>query len=178
MIYIVCLCVAVGVIALDLITKALAVSQNFNVEIIPELLKFKLTYNTGASFSFLADKSWAIYMFIAVTVIVCLAILAYFGYVILKKKTPSKWLLIALSMTFSGALGNMIDRLVYGKVRDFIFVFYNTDIFPAIFNVADIFLVVSVIMICIYLFFIDKDAVFKVKKKEAKTDENTDGNGR
>ena len=176
MIYIICLCVAGFVLALDLGTKALAVSQEFNVVIIPELLKFKLTYNTGASFSFLADKSWAIYMFISVTSIVCLGILGYFGYVIFKKKKPSKWLLIALSMTFSGALGNMIDRLAFCKVRDFIFVFYNTDIFPAIFNVADIFLVVSVIMICVYLLFIDKDALFKIKGKETKTDGNNDGN--
>ena len=80
-------------------------------------------------------------------------------------------------MTLSGALGNMIDRIALGKVRDFIFVFYNTDIFPAIFNVADIFLVVSVIMICVYLLFIDKDAVFKFKVKEQKTDEDSDGNG-
>ena len=172
MIYIVCLCVAVGILALDLITKALAVSQECNVVIIPHLLKFKLTDNTGASFSFLADKSWAIYMFIAVTVLVCLVILGYFGYSIIKKSVRSKWLLIALSMTFSGALGNLIDRIALGKVRDFIFVFYNTDIFPAIFNVADIALVVSVIMICVYLLFLDKDAVFKVKNKGAKTNEN------
>ena len=56
--------------------------------------------------------------------------------------------------------------------------FYNTDIFPAIFNVADIFLVVSVIMLCIYLLFLDKDALFKFKGKETKTDENTDGGSR
>ena len=89
MIYLICLCVAGFVLALDLISKTVAVSQEFNVVIIPELLKFKLTYNKGASFSFLADKSWAIYMFIAVTVIVCLSILGFFAYTILKKKKPS-----------------------------------------------------------------------------------------
>ncbi len=178
MIYIVCLCIAVGVLTLDMVSKAMAVSYQFNVVIIPHILKFKLNYNTGAAFSFLADKSWAITMFIAVTIIVCVAILAYFAYVIFKKKTPSKWLLITLSMTFAGALGNLIDRIALGKVRDFIFVFYNTDIFPAIFNVADIFLVVSVIMLCVYLLFLDKDAVFNFKNKGAKTDENSDGNCR
>ena len=178
MVYIVCLIVAIGILALDLITKAIAVGQNFNVVIIPELLKFKLTYNKGASFSFLADKSWARYMFIAVTIIVLIAILCYFAFMIIKKKKPSKWLTIALAMTFSGALGNLIDRIMLGKVRDFIFVFYNTDIFPAIFNVADVALVVSVIMICIYLLFLDKDAVFKFKAKETKTDETIDGTSR
>ena len=178
MIYIVCLIVAGCILALDLVTKAVAVSQNFNVVIIPELLKFKLTYNKGASFSFLADKSWARYMFIAVTIVVCVAILCYFAYMLIKKKKASKWLMISLAMIFSGALGNLIDRIMLGKVRDFIFVFYNTDIFPAIFNVADISLVVSVIMLCVYLLFLDKDAVFKLKGKETKTDENTDGTSR
>ena len=176
MIYIVCLCIAIGVLALDLITKYIAVSQNFNVVIIPELLKFKLTYNTGASFSFLADKSWAIYMFIAITILVCLFILGFYLYHIIKKQKPSKWLAVTLAMVFSGALGNLIDRIALGKVRDFIFVFYNTDIFPAIFNVADIFLVVSVIMFCVYLLFLDKDALFKFKSKDKKVDENREGN--
>ncbi len=178
MIYIVCLCVVIGILALDLISKVVAVNQNFNVVIIPELLKFKLTYNKGASFSFLSDKPWAKYMFIAVTILVCLAIIGYFVYLIIKKKKPSKWLLVALSMTFAGALGNLIDRIALGQVRDFIFVFYNTDIFPAIFNVADISLVVSVIMLCVYILFLDKDAFFKFKGKENKTNDDSNGSSR
>ena len=54
MIYIACLITAGVVLAVDLITKYLAVSMDFNVVIIPWLLKFKLSYNTGAAFSFLS----------------------------------------------------------------------------------------------------------------------------
>ena len=158
MIYIICLCIAIGVLALDLITKYIAVSQNFNVVIIPELLKFKLTYNTGASFSFLADKSWAIYMFIAITILVCLFILGFYLYHIFKKQKPSKWLAVTLAMVFSGALGNLIDRIFFSGVRDFIYLkFLNF----AIFNVADMAIVCSVIVFCVFLI-ID---TFKKEKK-------------
>ena len=84
----------------------------------------------------------------------------------------SKWLLIALSLIFSGALGNFIDRILFQRVRDFIFVFYNTQIFPAIFNVADMALVIGVIMICVYLFFLDKDAVFKKKPQKGEINDD------
>ncbi len=179
MIYIICLAVCLLVLIADLSTKYLAQSMNFNFEVIPELLKFKLSYNTGAAFSFLSEKEWAMTFFIIITFITLLAILGYFLFNAIKKRKVSKWLLIALSLVFSGALGNLIDRIVLGKVRDFIFLFYNTRIFPAIFNVADMSLVIGVIMICIYLLFIDKDAVFKPKSKTAskKEGEENDVNG-
>ena len=176
MIYIACLITAGVVLAVDLITKYLAVSMDFNVVIIPWLLKFKLSYNTGAAFSFLSGKDWAMTFFIVLTSITLLGILAYFIFNIIKKRKPSKWLLIALSLVFSGALGNFIDRISLGKVRDFIFVFYDTNIFPAIFNVADMSLVIGVIMRCVYLLFIDKDAVFK-KSEPKKEIEDAENNG-
>ena len=176
MIYIVCLLVAGGVLALDLITKYLAVEYSFNVVIIPELVKFKLTYNTGAAFSFLSDKSWAMTMFVSLTIAIMLGIIAFFVYKIVAKKPLSKWMAITLSLIFSGALGNFVDRVSMGKVRDFIFVFYNTQIFPAIFNVADMALVIGVIMMCVYLLFIDKDAVFK-KSEPKKDSEDAENNG-
>ena len=165
MIYIVCLITAVGVLAIDLITKYFAQQLNFNFVVIPELVKFKLTYNTGAAFSFLSEKSWAITFFAVITFIALALILGYFIFNIIKRKKVSKWLLIALSLIFAGALGNLIDRLMLGKVRDFIFVLYNTQIFPAIFNVADMALVIGVIMTCIYLLFLDKDAVCRKPQK-------------
>ena len=174
MIYIVCILIVSFVIGLDMLTKYLAVLNDANHVIIPELLKFKLTYNTGAAFSFLGEFSWAITFFAILTSITLVVIMAYMIYSFIKKKDISKWLAVALALVFGGAIGNLIDRLWLGKVRDFIYVFYNTDIFPAIFNVADIALVVGVIMLCIYLLFLDKDAVFKFKKeeKDGKEDNN------
>ena len=169
MIYIICSVIALIVFGLDMLTKHLAVYYSVNKVIIPKLLKFKLTYNTGAAFSFLGEHSWAITFFVILTIIVLVGIIAFMIYNIVKKHKISKWFAISLALTFGGALGNLVDRLLLKKVRDFIFVLYDTKIFPAIFNVADIALVVGVIMICVYLLFIDKDAVFKVNK------ENKDG---
>ncbi len=150
-----------GVISLDLISKYIVSSTKINMVIIPELVKFQYTTNTGSAFSFLGDKTWAMPMFIVLTFVVLIAIFAYIAVMISKKVKLSKWLLIALSLVVSGAIGNLIDRIMLGYVRDFIFVFYNTNIFTAIFNVADIALVVGVIMICVYLLFLDKEAVFR-----------------
>ncbi len=174
MIYIVCLFIALAVLGLDMLSKYLAVFYNVDKVIIPSLLKFKLTYNTGAAFSFLGEYSWAITFFIILTVLTLLGIIGYMMFAFIKKKNLSKWLAVALALVFGGAIGNLIDRIWLGKVRDFIFVLYNTDIFPAIFNVADIALVVGVIMICVYLLFLDKDAVFKFKKEgnDGKEDNN------
>jgi signal peptidase II len=165
MTYIVSLIVAIGVLALDLVSKHLAELNSFDFVVIPELLKFKLTYNTGAAFSFLGDKEWAMTFFIILTTIILLSLIAFFVFKIVKKKKPSKWFSISFSLIFAGSLGNLVDRILFQKVRDFIFVLYNTDIFPAIFNVADIALVVGVIMVCVYLLFLDKEAVFKRASK-------------
>ena len=165
MIYIVCCLIASGVLALDLVSKYIVEKVNVNKVIIPELLKFKLRYNSGASFSFLADKEWARIFFIIITSAIVILMLGAFVYAIVKKKKISTWLLVALSLIFGGAVGNLYDRIFIGSVRDFIYVFYNTDIFPAIFNVADMGLVVGVIMVCFYLLFLDKDAIFKKKEK-------------
>ncbi len=177
MLYIIFSIIALGVLGLDMLSKSLAVSKTIDKVIIPKLLKFKLTYNTGAAFSFLGDKSWAIYVFAALTIFVLLGILAFMIFCIIKKQKPSLWLGFAFSLVFAGGLGNLIDRLWLGKVRDFIFVFYTTDIFPAIFNIADIALVVGVIMICAYILFIDSDAVFKFKPSEEKDNGNKENNG-
>ena len=94
--------------------------------------------------------------------------MAYFIYAIIKKKSVSKWLSVALSLVFGGAIGNLIDRLWLGKVRDFLFLFYNTDIFPAIFNIADVALIVGVIMISVFIMFMCDDALFKPSKSNIK----------
>ncbi len=167
MIYLTCLILAVGIIVFDLLTKYFVVLFSVDFVVIPYLLKFELTYNTGAAFSFLGDKDWARTFFIILTSIVCLIILSVYIFFYIKKRKISKWVAVAGSMIFAGAVGNLVDRIFLGVVRDFIFVFYKTRIFPAIFNVADVFLVIGVIMLIIYLFFLDNDAIFR-KKKNAK----------
>lgn len=177
MIYIVCFIISGGALALDLITKYLAVKNEFNFVVIPNLLKFHLSFNKGAAFSFLSGKSWAQTFFIILTFIALALILSYFVFKIVKKQKPSWWIAVALSLMFAGALGNLIDRLSFKMVRDFILLFYDTDIFPAIFNVADVCLVSGVITMCFYLLFIDKDGLFKKKPKEEEESGKKTDNG-
>lgn len=201
MIYLIGIVIAAAVVGLDRLTKFLAVKYDADKVIINKLLKFNLTYNTGSAFSFLSNKSWAQTFFIILTFIVLALILALSVYSFVKffkantagvqksdkkavfkavmlgkVKKPHTFLSVAVPLVFGGALGNLIDRVANKKVVDFIFVFYETDIFPAIFNVADIALVVGMIMLVFYFLFLDKEAVFKPKHKDAdKTAEDKKG---
>ena len=166
MFYLICLAIVGGVLAVDLISKYLVALNEIDAVVIPHLVKFYYTTNTGSAFSFLGDKEWAMPMFITLTFIVLAVIIGFVIYSLIKKKNLSKWLLVAISLIVAGAIGNLVDRIAFGYVRDFIFVLYNTKIFTAIFNVADMALVIGVFMVCIYLLFLDKDAIFKFKKKD------------
>ena len=191
MLYLIGIVIAAAVVGLDRLTKFLAVKYDVDKVIINKLLKFNLTYNTGSAFSFLSGKSWAQTFFIILTFIVLALILAFCVYSFVKffkantagldknggfksvfkaiiggkEKKPHTFLAISVPLVFGGALGNLIDRMANKKVVDFIFVFYETDIFPAIFNVADIALVAGMIMLVFYFLFLDKEAVFKPKAK-------------
>ena len=165
MFYLICLAIVGGVLAIDLISKYLVALNQVDAVVIPHFVKFHYTTNTGSAFSFLGDKEWAMPMFITLTFIVLAVILGFIVYAIIKKKNLSKWLLVAISLIVAGAIGNLVDRIVLGYVRDFIFILYNTKIFTAIFNVADMALVIGVFMVCIYLLFLDKDSIFRAKKK-------------
>ena len=108
-------------------------------------------------------------VFIIATVIILGGITVY----LFLSKNRGKWLNTAIAFIISGALGNFIDRLFTdgGYVRDMIHViidFGNGEIFPYIFNVADIALVVGAIMLIIEILFISKDAVFVTKKRREK----------
>jgi len=163
-------------IFLDQLTKFLIVNKEVDCVVIRSLIKFEPCWNSGAAFSFLAGKSWSQLFFIIltfITIAILFGIVGYFIYKEIKKKIkPSKWLMVTLALIIGGATGNLIDRMIFHKVRDFIYVFYNTNIFPAVFNVADICLVVGVIMICVYLLFLDKEAVFKKKEKQENNEQN------
>lgn len=127
-------------------------------------------------FSFLNNGR---FVFIIATVIILGGITVY----LFLSKNRGKWLNTAIAFIISGALGNFIDRLFTdgGYVRDMIHViidFGNGEIFPYIFNVADIALVVGAIMLIIEILFISKDAVFMTKKRREKLERKqaeTDG---
>ncbi|MBP5467143.1 MAG: signal peptidase II [Clostridia bacterium] len=124
---------------------------------------FTYTFNTGAAFSFLSDKPWAQTFFAALTVVALIVFYVIYLYCIKKNKT----LFLKLSLIFiiAGTLGNFIDRIYYKGVVDFLsFIFFGKNF--AIFNIADAYMTVGVIMLFISVFFIEKDAIFKKSEKK------------
>ena len=104
---------------------------------------FNITYvrNTGAAWSLFAGRTWLL-------VIVSLIIISFIIFYIYKNKPKNKFEKIGYSLVLGGAIGNFIDRIVYGYVIDFLdFNIFGYD-YP-IFNLADTFIVVGVIILCI-----------------------------
>ena len=143
--------ISVGIIliliGIDQLTKFLAfkyIEEGVTVKAIPHLFKFTLVRNTGAAFSILEGKQWFFY-------VITVAALIGFGY-LMKDCSLDKLPIytVCLCMIISGTIGNFIDRVIFGSVRDFLtFDFMNF----AIFNFADICLTVGVILIIIDFLF-------------------------
>jgi signal peptidase II len=126
---------SLAVIGLDQMTKFL-VTRFFEpferVEVLP-VLDFTLLHNTGAAFSMLANASgWQRPFFIVLGVTVSVILVVW----IWRAPRGDKLLPLALALIVGGAIGNVIDRVVYGYVVDFIHVHWGEAYFPA-FNVAD-----------------------------------------
>lgn len=128
---------AAAVIALDQITKA-AISSRFVMhESFPVINGFfNLVYvmNPGAAFGFLASAS-ATFRYIFFIGITCLALVLIIYYLI-KNEKGSIISVISLTLIFGGAIGNLIDRIRFGEVVDFLDFYISTFHWPA-FNVAD-----------------------------------------
>ena len=122
-------------LVLDQITKHW-VAGSFNLyESINVLPIFSITYvhNLGAAFSFLADQGgWQRWFFTAIAAIACIVFTVWLA------KIPRSQILlsIAVALMLSGAMGNLIDRVLFGYVIDFLDFHWSGNHFPA-FNVAD-----------------------------------------
>ena len=127
--------VSVVVLLVDQCTKLLAdamLALHQPVAVVPYLSMYK-AYNSGAAFSFLGDASgWQRWFFIALAMIIIGVLVVWLRRLQAHEVRTS----LALSLILGGAAGNLIDRLVYGYVIDFIDVYYDSWHWPA-FNVAD-----------------------------------------
>ena len=90
-------------------------------------------HNPGAAFSFLADAGgWQRWLFTAISISISLVLVIW-----LRRLPRRQWLLgLVLILVLAGAIGNLVDRLLYGYVIDFISLHYQQYYFPA-FNLAD-----------------------------------------
>ena len=127
---------ALILVLLDQVVK-ITVERSFHYgETLPVTSFFNLikVYNPGAAFSFLGDAGgWQRYLFTGIAVVAV-------GYILylLKRHPGQRLFCFALALIMGGAIGNVIDRLAYGHVIDFLdFYWKGVGHFPA-FNIADI----------------------------------------
>jgi signal peptidase II len=127
--------VSAVVLILDQCSKLLAdamLDLHQPVALMP-LVDIRKTYNSGAAFSFLSDAAgWQRWFFIGLALLV----IAYLVHWMRRLPAGQERTALALALILGGAAGNLIDRLVYGYVIDFIDVYYGGWHFPT-FNVAD-----------------------------------------
>ena len=124
------------VVVLDLWSKFVtntSLDYGVPVEILP-VFDLRLSYNTGAAFSFLADAGGFQRWFFVIIAVGVSAML-----VVWMKRTPrwQWWVGVAQALVLGGALGNLYDRVVQGYVIDFISLHYGEYYF-AVFNLADV----------------------------------------
>lgn len=132
--------VSLAIVLLDQITKQvmdgwLGLCQPYACErqhILP-FFQLVVLYNEGAAFSFLADAGgWQRWVLSGVSLIVSIGICIW----LLRLTSEQRILRWSLALILGGALGNLIDRALFGHVIDFLVLYYEPYYFPA-FNVAD-----------------------------------------
>jgi signal peptidase II len=139
------------VIALDQLTKHIALVELEPYApraVIPGLLNWTLAFNPGAAFSFLAGADgWQRWLFTALALGVS-TMLAWW----LSRTARGDWRnAVPLALIIGGALGNLLDRLRFGHVTDFIQVYWQDWAFPA-FNIADSSISIGAVMLVLFGF--------------------------
>ena len=142
---------AVVLYVADQVTKALVVASlpfGARQEVLGDLVQLWHVRNTGAAFSLFPGATW---LFFAVSA-GALVMIAYFYRVF---RARGMWIHVVLGAILAGTLGNLIDRLRYGYVVDFVSVGIGDVRWPT-FNVADSSLVIGIGVLVLYLSFVDE----------------------
>ncbi len=168
--------VAVLVLVLDQAVKFWTVktippmaADGATVSLIPGVLHMTNVQNNGAAFSILADQRW---LLVGVSAVFIIGIIVLISMDIIHTKF-GRWTAV---LVMAGALGNCIDRVLYGYVVDM----FEFELFSfAVFNVADIFITVCGILFCIHVIVYrepieEYNAVPRKSKKRRRRDEPED----
>ena len=141
-------------VVLDQISKILIssyLSLGESLNLLP-FLNFTLIHNSGIAFSFFDDggniSRW-------VLVVAVSGILAYLLFLMYKITSKNRLELMSFILIISGGLGNLVDRVFLGYVVDFVHVFYQDYSFY-VFNMADSYITVGIILYLSYFFFIER----------------------
>lgn len=139
-----------ALVGLDQLVKFLVrayIPLGGDVPFLPHILQLTYVQNTGAAFSIFSQHTWILTV-VSLVVSVALAVL------LLKKVFPHPLAMLTLSLVLAGAVGNLIDRALFGYVTD---MFQTLFIHFAVFNVADICVVCGALLGAVYyLWFYEK----------------------
>ncbi|QBZ82496.1 Lipoprotein signal peptidase [Hydrogenovibrio crunogenus] len=157
---------AILLIVIDQLTKYWAntsLTLGEPMAILPHL-NLTLVYNYGAAFSFLSEVGgWQRWFFTVLALIVGTALVIWLA------KLPKRWTLevVAINLVLSGAIGNVIDRILAGRVTDFVD-FYIGSWHYATFNVADMGISIGAVLLIISEFWLKP----RREKKAQSTEES------
>ena len=132
------------ILVIDQLTKLYFLNTLSYGERIPVLpfFDFVLLFNTGAAFSFLANHDgWQRWFFVGIG-FVAIIVISW----LLRRHQHEPRFMWGLALILGGAIGNVIDRLLWGHVVDFLLFFYDNWYYPA-FNIADSCITVGAILI-------------------------------
>lgn len=152
--------VCVALIIVDLLTKIFEERDHWSFVVIPKLIEVNSgSRNPGCAFSFLANAAWGQTFLIVVTFIMLVLLIALF--VVL----PERLLLIKIAVTLivAGAIGNLIDRIAFQEVRDFV----GINMFGSMVscNFADFWIVFGTVIAVIDILFLNEFALIPLTKK-------------
>jgi signal peptidase II len=153
------------VVLLDQVSKYIIIKNveiNEMIQVINKFFYITHYKNPGAAWGMLKNGTLLFLIVIPVIAIVLL-------FVMMKNK--HSFLRFSLSLVLGGAIGNYIDRIVIGRVTDFLLFYIGSYPFP-IFNVADIAITCGTILLAIYLLFIYKEPKSTEPDKDITSEEN------
>lgn len=151
------LLISVGVVGLDQLTKWIFYGKSYSL--LGDFLWIESSFNEGAAFSIMSGALW---LFISVSILAS-GIMIYF--ILSKKMGLGRFSKVSIALILGGAIGNLIDRIALGGVRDFI---YFKSINFAIFNLADAFVTIGGILLIISLIILFVQKYKKGDKNETK----------
>lgn len=131
---------AAVVFAIDYVSKKWIehnLELNEQIKVIGNFFLITFIHNRGAAFGILQERRW---FFLLITIAVVIAIVIYLGR---SHKNNRRLMMWALALILGGALGNFLERAIYGQVVDFLQFNFGSYTFP-IFNIADSAIVIGV----------------------------------
>lgn len=152
-----CLSIILMIVTIDQLTKI--IFMEVSAVLIPDLLIFVPKLNDGAAFSMLGGER----VFFIVFTVVALYFMLYL--LVTRKWSNNTLFRVALSVMIGGVIGNFIDRMAIGAVRDFIYI----PPLGFVCNIADVAITVACVLFVVYMFFIrDKEEKAILGERKAK----------